>query len=494
MDIVFPAIDMAVIAPATTVFVWATVLLLVDTFAIPADRKRVTGYLALAGLVVTALVTFGLHVSLAPGEARVSFSNMVVLDTFAVLLTWIFLLVAAVTIAISLDYLPYHQIEIGEYYPLLLFATGGLLLLAQSTNLIMTFLAVELLSITLYILTALFYPRLASQEAGMKYLLLGAFAAGFFVYGIALIYGGAGSTDLNEIGLYLSTTVVASELEQGAILVLIGLGLLLVAFGFKIALVPFHMWTPDVYEGAPTPVAAYMSVGTKGAALAALLRILITALPTLQPAWIGVMGGLAVATMFIGNIAAIAQTNVKRMLAYSSIGHAGYIVLAIMAASTMGADSFLFYLFAYALTNLGAFSVLIALEQRGECDWSIDNFSGLWQRHPQLAIAMALFMLSLAGVPPTAGFFAKFQVFTAAWDAGLGWLAVAGVVSSAIAAFFYLRIIVRMFMHEPVREVQPILSRGVVVSIAIAAVAVLLFGLLPTPIVNVMHDSLVASR
>lgn len=480
----FPQIDLILIAPMLTVFGWATALLLIDVFFVPDDQKKITGYLALVGLAVAALIAVPLW-----NRTGVTFSGMVVLDNFALTLNWIFLLVGALSIALALDYLPRQGIEQGEFYPLIMFATGGMLLLAQATDLIVVFLGIELLSITLYILTGFAYPRIASEEAGMKYLLLGAFAAGFFVYGIALIFGATGTVNLARIGAYVAQpgfSVVDNPL------LLAGAGLVLVAFGFKIALVPFHMWTPDVYEGSPTPVAAFMSVGTKGAALAALLRIFEIALPELREVWLPVLGGLAVLTMAVGNIGAIAQNNVKRMLAYSSVGHAGYIVLGILAATPRGTEAFLFYLLAYALTNLGAFAVLIVLEQRGEAAWSMDDFAGLWQRQPYLAVAMALFMLSLAGVPPTAGFVGKFFVFTAAWEAGLGWLALVGVLTSAIAAFFYLRIIITMFMREPVREVQPLLFRGLAVGIVVAVIGVVGLGLAPMPFINLVQQSVIA--
>ncbi len=490
MEIVLPNVDLSVIAPMVTVFAWATALLLIDLFVSGKDRKM-TGYLALAGLAVAAGVT--LAVAPGAGASRTAFSDMVVLDTFAVTITLIFLLVAALAIAISLNYLSYHDIELGEYYPLVLFATGGMILLGQTTNLILVFLGIELLSITLYILTAFFYPRYTSEEAGMKYLLLGAFAAGFLVYGIALIYGGAGTLDLVRIGTFLSDNlVVGAAFPPGALLVLIGGALVLVGFCFKIALVPFHMWTPDVYEGSPTPVAAFMSVGTKGAAFAALLRILLVALLSFKVYWLPVLGVLAALTMLLGNIAALMQPNVKRMLAYSSIGHAGYIMVGVMTASNHGTESLLFYLLAYALANMGAFAVLISLEQRGEMTWSVDDFAGLWKRYPLLAIAMATFMLSLAGVPPTAGFFAKFFVFAAAWEDGQIFLVFIGVLSSAIAAFFYLRVIIRMFMDEPVREITPILNRGLTITIGLAVVGTLLLGLIPAPLVSLVQNSVIA--
>ncbi len=480
----FPPIDLALMAPLLTVVGWATALLLVDVFLVPAGSKKVTGYLAIVGLVVAGLV--GIPLWNVGGS---TFSEMIVLDRYSLTLTWIFLIVGVLSIAMALDYLPRHGIEQGEFYPLIMFAVAGMILLAQATDLIVLFLAIEALSITLYILTGFAYPRLTSEEAAMKYLVLGAFAAGFFVYGIALIYGSTGTTSLFALRDYLAQQTFAAE-DQA--LLLTGVGMVLIAFAFKIALVPFHMWTPDVYEGSPTPVAAFMSVGTKGAACAAMLRFLGISLVSLQGYWLPVLAVLAAITMLVGNLGAIAQTNVKRMLAYSSVSHAGYILLGIIVASTRGAESFLFYLLAYALTNLGAFAVVIALEQRGETAWSLDDFAGLYQRRPVLAIAMALFMFSLAGVPPTAGFVGKFYVFTAAYEGGQGWLALIGVLTSAIAAFFYLRVVLRMFMHEPVREVRPELNRGLVINILIAGVLTLLIGLIPTPIVSLVERSLVA--
>ncbi len=490
----FPIIDMAIVAPMLTVFGWATALLLVDLFAVADDNKRVTGYLAIAGLVVTGIVAVlvGARGEVPATTEGMPFDGMVVHDNFALLLTVLFVVVGIIGIAISLDYLPRQGIEQGEYYPLMMFAVGGMMLLAQSTDLIMLFLGVELLSITLYILTAFAYPRQSSEEAAMKYLLLGAFASGFLVYGIALLYGATGTVNLIEIGQQAEL----SRMSEHEILLLAGGGLVLVAFGFKVALVPFHMWTPDVYEGAPTPVTAFMSVGTKAAAFAALLRILLIAMPALEQFWMPVVGGMAVLTMVVGNVGALSQTNVKRMLAYSSVAHAGYIVPGVMAAldpAARGVEAFLFYLVAYALSNLGAFAVIIALEQRGEAAWSLDDFSGLWRRQPALALAMAVFLLSLAGVPPTAGFVGKFYLFAAAWQSGLWLLVLVGLLTSALAVFFYLRIIVRMFMEEPVREVQPFLFGGVSVSIVIAVVGTIVFGLLPTPIIALVERSVFAT-
>ncbi|MBP1467272.1 NADH-quinone oxidoreductase subunit N [Candidatus Chloroploca sp. M-50] len=483
-SIQIPPIDFRLIAPLLVVTTWAMVLLLVDVFAIPANRKKLTGYLAIAGLVVAGLVAIPLW-----DVSGSTFSNMIVLDRYSLILTWIFLIIGALSITMALDYLPRHGIEQGEFYPLIMFAVAGMILMAQGTDLIVLFLGVELLSITLYILTGFAYPRLTSEEAAMKYLVLGAFAAGFFIYGIALTYGAVGTTNLALIAERLADP--AANTNQ--LLLLAGSALILIAFAFKVALVPFHMWTPDVYEGSPTPVAAFMSVGTKGAAFAALLRILTSALPELQPFWLPVLGVLAALTMIIGNLGALSQTNVKRMLAYSSIGHAGYILLSIMVVSERGAQAFLFYMLAYALTNLGAFAVVIALEQRSNATWSLDDFTGLYKRQPLLALAMAVFMFSLAGVPPTAGFMAKFYVFTTAYEGGLGWLVLIGVLTSALAVFFYLRVVIRMFMHEPQGDLEPALNRGLSTDIAIAGGLTLLFGIVPAPIIFLVERSLVAA-
>jgi NADH-quinone oxidoreductase subunit N len=482
--IAFPTIDFTVIIQLLIVFGWSIALLAIDLF-IPRDRKRLTGYLALLGIVVAAIAGIPFW-----DTNGVTFSNMIVQDNYALVLNWIFLLSAAITVMISLDYLPRQGIERGEYYVLLLMATGGMMLLAQGTDLIVLFLGLELLSITLYVLVGFAYPRLSSEEAAMKYLLIGAFAAGFLVFGIALIYGATGTSNLFDISKALTKGLATEDLA----LLLAGCALVIVGFGYKISMAPFHMWTPDVYEGAPTPVTAFMSVGAKSAGFAALARFLLQGVGAEYAIWVPALAVLAALTMIVGNISAVTQTNVKRMLAYSSIGHAGYILMGVLAAGvpntgTRGVESFLFYLLAYSLTNLGAFAVLIALEQRGEAAWDLGDFAGLYGRRPQLAIAMALCMFSLAGVPPTAGFWGKFYVFTAAWAAGLQWLAVIGVLTSAIAAFFYLRIVVQMFMRDPVREVRQTYDRALGIGIGVAALGIVLIGLMPTPLIVLVQQT-----
>jgi NADH-quinone oxidoreductase subunit N len=482
-ELQIPPVDLGVALQILIVAGWGAVLLLLD-LAVPAGQKRLTAYLAVAGLIASAVAGVFLW-----GSNRSTFGGMLVLDNYAILLNWIYALIGAIAIMIAIDYLPRHGIERGEFYPLILFATTGMMLLGQGGDLIVLFLGLEMLSLCLYILAGFAYPRISSEESAMKYLLIGAFAAGFLVFGIALLYGATGSSSLAQIG----QTLISARLTGEAYgFLLAGTALVIVGFAYKISMAPFHMWTPDVYEGAPTPVTAFMSVGAKVAGFAALTRFLLVAVPSQQGIWIPILGALAVVTMLVGNISAVAQTNVKRMLAYSSIGHAGYMLLGTLAASDRGVEALLFYMVSYTLTNLGAFAVLIALEQRGEAAWDLADLAGLWSRRPWLAAAMALCMLSLAGVPLTAGFFAKLYVFTAAWESGQGVLALVGVVTSVIAAFFYLRIIAQMFMREPSREAEVSLSTNLSLGLGLAVLGVLVFGLMPAPVITLVQQSVLA--
>ncbi len=482
-DIQLPAVDIAVVAQLLIIFGWAVGLTVIDLF-IPAGSKKTTGYLAIVGLVVAALAGVPLW-----GSDRTTLSGSIRLDNFGLTISWIVLAITIITILISLDYLARHGIERGEYYVLLLLATGGMLLLGQGNDLVVMFIGLELLSITLYVLVGFALPKIASEEAAMKYLLIGAFATGFLVFGIALVYGGTGSSNLATIAEYLSRATLVAEdhsyLLAGAALVVVGLG-------YKVSIAPFQMYTPDVYEGAPTPITAFMSVGSKAAALAALARFLMGALPTERAIWVPALAALAAITLLWGNIGALAQRNVKRMLAYSSIGQAGYLLMALLGNPGRASEALLFYLVSYALTNLAAFAVLIALEQRGEAAWDMQDLAGLAQRHPGLAAAMSIAMLSLAGVPLTAGFLGKVYVFSAAWDAGLAWLTVLAVVVSVIGAFYYLRIVVTMLLRDPSREMPSDSGRGVTLGMGIAAAAIVVFGIIPTPVINLVQQSVLA--
>ena len=453
--------DFATIGAPLALIVWATALLIIDLFT---DNKRITAYLALAGLgaaACAALLMWNV-------PARSAFTNMVIHDSTAVAIDLILILITAVSILLAMDYLRRQDIEMGEFYPLLLFTTAAMMLMGHGRNLIVLFLALEWLSIGLYVLTGFAYPRLRSQEAAMKYLLYGSFAAGFLIYGIAVIYGTTGTADLVEVANRLGTN---AELRTSPGL-FIGIGLLLIGFGYKISMAPFHMWTPDVYEGAPTPVTAYMSTATKVAGFAALLRVFQLALPDLANIWAGPLAVLAALTMIVGNVSAVVQSNIKRMLAYSSIAHAGFILCAFVALERpLAVGGLLYYLLAYSLTNVGAFAVVIALEQAGEERFDIANLAGMGWRHKVLGLTMALFMLSLAGIPPLPGFFAKFLVFFAAYQAGYWWLVLIGLLTSIVSAFYYLRIIVNMYMRDETEAarsfVTPPLRVGVVFALVI---------------------------
>ncbi|HYF61296.1 MAG TPA: NADH-quinone oxidoreductase subunit N [Herpetosiphonaceae bacterium] len=480
-EFVAPPIDWTVAAMPGFLMFWAMLVLVVDLFT--SDRRVLAG-LSVLGLGLTAALG-----ALSYGTARTAFSNMLILDNFGTIVNWILLGATALTVLISLDYMPRQGLLRGEFYPLLLFATSGMLLLVQSNDLVMIFIGVETLSIALYVLTGFAVPQFKSGEAAMKYLLLGAFAAGFLVYGIALLYGSTGATNLNAIA--------ANITNPNDPILLAGLGFVMIALGFKVSMVPFHAWTPDVYDGAPTPVTAYMSVTTKGAAFVAMLRLLNVAFPAVRADWQFIFAILAAATMIYGNIVAVAQTNIKRMLAYSSIAHAGYMLLAVLPGTDLGASSFVVYLVSYALTNIGAFSVLIALENRGTLSFDLSNLRGLGRRHPLLALAMSVFMFSLAGVPPTAGFVGKFAVFRATWAAetNLKWLAIIGVITSAVSAFFYLRVIVLMWMRdEEAAFERPVFATSpLVVGLVVVVVGIIALGVVPTPLLKLAGETVLSA-
>jgi NADH-quinone oxidoreductase subunit N len=409
-----------------------------------------------------------------PGRPTEVLGGMVAADRFSVFVRLILLGVAALAVVMSYLYLERADEVRGEYYPLLLFATAGMTLIAAAADLIVVFLALEILSLSLYLMTGFSTGRLASAEASMKYFLLGAFSSAFFLYGIALAYGAAGTTSLSGIAHALS-----GRLDNQA-LALFAAGLLMAGFAFKVAAVPFHMWTPDAYQGAPTCVTAFMSAGTKVAAFAAFLRVFNVALSPLSLDWRPAVYGLAAITMVVGSLLAIAQTNVKRMLAYSSIAHAGFILVGVTAGGK-GMDDVLFYLASYAAMIFGAFSVVMLVSIRGERGTSLSSYAGLSRRSPFLAAILALLLLSLAGIPPTAGFIAKVAVFSAAVQAGYWPLALVAVLASVIAAFFYIRVIVLMYMQDPADAQSADIEPGLLgrVGVAVPAILVLAFGIFP---------------
>lgn len=463
--------DLLPALPFLIISVWAIVLLMVDLFV---SNKGTIAILSAVGVTLALVAVIARF-----GSDQIAFDGMIVADTFSDFLQIVILATALLGIAVAYDYLRRMDMERGEYYALMMFTVAGMLLMSLAGDLILVFLAIELLSIPLYVLAGFARPEKASEEAAMKYFILGAFSSAFLVYGIALIFGATGTTNMAGVAQSIS----GNQADQT--LLIIAVPMLLVGLGFKVAAVPFHMWTPDVYQGAPSAAVAFMSVGAKVAGFAALLRIFIAALPDLAQAWGPVVVAVSAATMIWGNVAAIAQTNIKRMLAYSSIAHAGYILMALAAASDLrvadeAVSAALFYLFAYLFSNLGAWAVVVALERSEGRGLLIEDYAGLGRRRPALALAMTIFMLSLIGVPPTVGFIGKFLVFTVTIEAGLIGLALVGVVTSLVSAYYYLRVVVMMYMRsgEPETRSEGWLNR----TVGLTALATILLGVLPGPI------------
>jgi len=466
--------DFLSILPIVVLIAWACVLLLVEAFI--KSAKRAVPLLAVIGLVIA----FGFVVALS-GYDYIGFKGMVSADGFSAFLSALFLLSGMAAIALAFDYNKRMGLDRGEFYVLLLFSISGMMLMSIAVDLIVVFLALELLSIPLYVLAGFAQPKAESEEAALKYFLLGAFAGGFVVYGIALVFGAAGTTNLSSI---------FGAIENGAAdltLLAIGAALILVGFGFKVAVVPFQMWTPDVYQGAPTSVTAFMAVGAKAAGFAALLRIFVAALPALAGDLTPVLWALAALTMFVGNLLAIAQNNIKRMLAYSSIAHAGYIFMALVPfgqteLSKDAIGSALFYLLSYAVTSFGAWAVVIALEKAEGKGLELQDYAGLGRKYPGIAVAMLVFMLSLTGVPPTLGFVAKFYLFRTVIAGNFIGLALVGVLTSLISAFYYLRVVVIMYMQDGEPEVhrEPWLG----LTTGLAAVGTVALSLAAVPLIN----------
>ena len=465
-------VNITVVLPELVLFGFAILVMLAD---MTSNEKRdglrgITPWLALLGVAVTTGVCAALW-----SEPVASFQGAAILDNFAMGVKLIVLVATALAILLSTSYMPKVNKQVGEYYTLLLLCAVGMMVMGSATDLIVVFLALETFSLALYIMCSLNRSNPRSSEAGMKYLLLGAFASAFFVYGAALIYGATGSTQYSAI----AAALLGSTGQLG--LLYPGIALLVVGFGFKVSLVPFHMWTPDVYQGAPTPVTAFMSVGTKAAAFAAFIRVLLSALPTEHATWSWMLAILAVVTMTLGNFAALRQVSLKRMLAYSSIAHAGYVLVGLVGGTANSANAAIFYLFTYAFMNIGAFAVIIVLERANENDALQNRAAGIGKRWPMLALVMAIFMFSLSGVPPLAGFFGKLFVFKAAVDGGFAWLAAVAMLNSAVAAYYYLRVTVAMYLEEPTGDsLTEAPARATInLGLAVAAVFTVVIGLYP---------------
>jgi NADH-quinone oxidoreductase subunit N len=399
-------------------------------------------------------------------------AGAVAVDRFAVVARLVILTATGIGLLYGYHYFERSGEGKPELYPLVLFAASGMTLIASASDLIVVFLALEILSLSLYVLTG-FSSRLGSVEGAMKYFLLGAFSSAFFLFGVAMAYGATGSTRLSAVSRALAGQTGSQALALAAV------GLLAVGFAFKVSAVPFHMWTPDVYQGAPTAVTAFMSAGTKVAAFAAFMRVFNVAFQPLTLDWVPVVWGLAAVSVVVGSVLAIAQTDIKRLLAYSSVAHAGFILIGLSEPGALGMSAALFYLVSYAVMILGAFGVVMLVSARGEGRTTIASYAGLAKRSPLLAGLMALFLFSLAGLPPTAGFIAKVRVFTAATQAGHWELALIGVLASVVAAYFYLRVVTVMFMQDPADDAEPDPSLLPRLAIVIPALATLVLGVFP---------------
>ena len=451
--------------------------MLAEAIRHPGERMYIAGF-GLIGLVGAAVASCFLW-----DTDAVSF-GVVRADNFALFINIILCIVGILTMVFSHDVVEREGLPAGEYYALTLFAISGMMLMAAATDLLVIFLALEVLSLAVYVLTGLRRSSASGAEAAFKYFLLGAFSSAFFLYGIAFAFTISGSTRLDQLG-----TAIASGPNQT--LALLAVGLLAVGFCFKVSAVPFHMWTPDAYEGAPTIVTAFMSTGVKAAAFGAFARVFLSALEPMQEHWIPMLSAIAIATMVLGAVMGVLQNNIKRMLAYSSIAHAGYLLLGIIAANSAGKSAVLFYLLTYAVANLGALGIVSLLGTASHPHDQLRDFGGLWKTRPALAGLMTVFLLSLGGFPPTAGFIGKWYIFSAAVQEGHYWLAIIGVLSSVVSVFFYLRIVVMMYMTEDdAAPARPAVSLPAMAGLAFAVIATFYLGVLPTRVIDYALQSI----
>ncbi len=454
----------AAVIPVASVMVTAMVVLLLGAFN-SKSTKALLPFLSIAGVGITAVLTLG-----GQGETF-QVEGMHALDGFSIAFDLILLAAVAFAIAISASYINREGLDRGEYYCLMLFSTAGAMLMAGASNLILIFLGLELLSIPLYVLAGFARTKPDGEEAALKYFLLGAFASAFLAFGAALVFSATGSTSISSIPIGFQVLP-----HNQAMLLTIGLGMVVVALAFKVALVPFHMWTPDVYQGAPTSVTAFMAVVAKAAGFGALVRISALGLQHQAGNWNDLLWGLSAATMIWGNLIAISQQNIKRMLAYSSIAHAGYLLMGILAATPVSVSAILFYLATYAAMTLGAFAVVIAFAGKGDKYENINDYRGIARRNPALGTAMTVFMFSLAGIPPFAGFFAKLYLFLTAIETGYTGLTVLAVLTSVAGVYYYLRVTVVMWMEDPREDAEP-LKESTFGGLVITALVIIVVGL-----------------
>jgi NADH-quinone oxidoreductase subunit N len=469
-----PAVDYIRILPELVLTIFGIIVMMVDPLIPEQGSKKPLGAIALVGTIAGVAATV-----YQTGYYGTAFYNAINIDTFSVFFHFVVLLIALVVILTSFEYLEVQHIHSGEYYGLVLFGTVGMMLMSSAVELVLVFIALEISSISTYILAGMRRRVAESAEASLKYFLLGSFATAFFLYGVAMIYGATGTTNVYGIAHFLQT--------QHSTLAFLAVALMFVGLGFKVAAAPFHVWTPDVYEGSPAPVVAFMSTGPKAAAFAVLLRVLFA---TDAPGWFWMVWVAAALSMTLGNIGALVQQNVKRLLAYSSIAHAGYLLVAFAAAKQVGISAAIFYAASYAAMNVGAFAVVSHLASAGEKYVTLDDYAGLGRRSPMLAAILTIFLLSLIGIPVTGGFFAKFYVFSAALQANLIGLVIIGVINSAIAAYYYLRIIIYMYMRDERTEVAVTRVPATLgIGLAMCLAATIYLGVLPGRVLGYAIES-----
>jgi NADH-quinone oxidoreductase subunit N len=461
------------IVPMCCVAATALAAMIAEAFREP-DEQMPIGPLGAIGLVGAGIASAALW------NSNATSFGVVIADNFGLFITWILIVVGLLSLVFSAPTIERERLPQGEYYALMLFAVAAMMLMATATDLLVIFLALEVLSLAVYVLTGIRRDKPSATEAAFKYFLLGGFSSAFFLYGIAFTYGMTGTTRLDRIG-----SLIAAQSTAPTPMQLLAVGLLLVGFAFKVSAVPFQMWTPDAYEGAPPAVTGFMSTGVKAAAFGAFVRVFLAAFEPLRGEWSSLVWVIAAATMIVGAVVGVVQSNVKRMLAYSSIAHAGFLLVALVSANDVGKGAVLFYLLAYAVANLGAFGIIVLLDTAEWPNDRVSDYAGLWTEHPMLAALMTVFLLSLGGFPPLAGFIAKWYVFSAAIKAGYYWLAIIGVLTSVVSVFFYLRIVVMMYMtptESPARF--PAVPKLAGAALIVSAILVFYLGILPTRVLN----------
>jgi NADH-quinone oxidoreductase subunit N len=472
----FSLSDIIPAIPELALLILAIMLVGIDLVA--KDQKNMLPWVTLLGVL-------GVMGLLANNPGGATFGGMFVADSYSLFFKFIFLICIAFTVLISARYLEVVGLKHGEYYGLLLFSTVGMMFLASATDLISLYLSLELMALSVYCLVGLLKQDIRANEAAIKYFLMGAFSTAILLYGISLIYGLTGTTDLS---------LIAREVAQQDLIkspaMLAGLALILAAFCFKVAAVPFHMWTPDAYDGAPTSITAFMSVGPKAAGFAIFGRVFLLAFPELHIQWASIISVIAILTMALGNIVALSQTSVKRMLAYSAIAHAGYALLGILSGTNEGLSATMNYLLIYAFMNMGAFGIMILLCTKGHAGEALEDYKGLGKTHPLAAALMLVFMFSLTGIPPTAGFVGKYYLFFSAIHAGYTGIVIAACFFSAISAFFYLRVVMYMYMHDPEKEVEISMAPGLSAALLLSVIGVLMLGILPGSVIELAGRSI----